>query len=149
MTRHLPPIRFKRKRDEGRSTQVVLIVLVCLIILFLALNFVWAQQIESIGREIQEQTEDLDAEKRQRNALLVEISETGSQRNLAMAAWKLGYRPQTPLYLPLGQPLIDPAGNSLTPGDLTVVGAGAEAVPDPMTGSLWDLMMQPFVADAP
>jgi hypothetical protein len=142
-------MRFKRRRDEGPSTQVVLIVLVCLIILFLALNFVWAQQIESIGREIQERTEELEAEGRQRDALLIKISETGSQRNLALEAWRLGYRPSTPIYLPLAQPLIEPVLAGTESSDSGTSEARSGAQPEPTGGSLWDLLTWPFVADAP
>jgi Tfp pilus assembly protein PilO len=137
MTRHLPPIRFQRKRDADRSTQIVLVVLVCLIVLFLALNFVWAQQIESIGRDVQEQTAELAAEERMQDALLAEISEAGSQSSLALEAWRLGYRPRIPIYLPLARESIEGSGS------------GAEGGADPRADSLWDLVTEPFAVDVP
>jgi hypothetical protein len=91
------------KRTQGPSIQAILIVSVILIILFLWLNFVLTQQIESIGREIQEKAHELNGIERHKDALLSEISATASQQEMARRAWALNYRPQTPVYLPLAE----------------------------------------------
>ena len=85
--------------------QVILVVFVALFILFLWLNFVLTQEIESIGRDIQAKTMELQAIERRQSVLLKEISVLGSQERMADQAWVLGYRPQQPVYLSIAEPL--------------------------------------------
>jgi len=84
---------------------LVLVIAVALFILFLWLNFALTQEIESIGREIQEKTRELEAMERGRDSLLKEISKASSQLEMADKAWDLGYRPQTPVFLLVVEPL--------------------------------------------
>lgn len=104
MARQLASTQLKRIRTSP-SLQLVLVIAVALFILFLWLNFALTQEIESIGREIQEKTQELEAIERRRDSLLKEISETSSQLEMADKAWDLGYRPQTPVFLPVVEPL--------------------------------------------
>lgn len=104
MARQLASTQLKRIRTTP-SIQLVLVIAVALFILFLWLNFALTQEIESIGREIQEKTQEREAIERRRDSLLKEISETSSQLKMADIAWDLGYRPQTPVFLPVVEPL--------------------------------------------
>ena len=101
MTSHLPSIPSKRGQ-KSPSLQVILIAFVALFILFLWLNFVLTQKIESIGREIQVKTAELNAAERRHEALLKQICEVGSEQEMANIATTLGYRPQTPVYVVVG-----------------------------------------------
>jgi hypothetical protein len=96
---------------------VTILVFVALFVLFLWLNLVMAEQIESRGREIQVNTEELRTVERRQKALLKEISTVGSEKRLAEQAVKLGYHPQTPIYLPLAHALAQPGGDLLGSGD--------------------------------
>jgi len=80
-------------------------VFVALLISFLWLHFILAQQIESVGREIQIAQEDLDKIRRQNYALQGDISLVGTQKEMAQRAKALNYQPQQPLYLPVDQQL--------------------------------------------
>lgn len=104
MAGHLGSTRLKQ--TQGPSIQAILIVSVILIILFLWLNFVLTQQIESVGREIQEKAQELSVIERHKDALLSEISATASQQEMARRAWALNYRPQTPVYLSVTEPFV-------------------------------------------
>jgi cell division protein FtsB len=104
VARQLSSTQLKQIRTSP-SIQLVLVIAVVLFILFLWLNFALTQEIESIGREIQEKTRELQAIERRQDSLLKEISETSSQLEMADKAWDLGYRPQTPVFLPVVEPL--------------------------------------------
>ena len=93
--------------------QVILVVFVALFVLFLWLNFVLTQEIESIGRGIQAKTEELQAIERRQSVLLKEISVLGSQERMADQAWTLGYQPQQPVYLSIAEPLDQGAGEAV------------------------------------
>lgn len=113
MTEQLPPGAFKGRRTRGPSLQAVLVAFISLVILFLWLNFVLTQEIESMGREIQVRNQDLSALERQNEALLGEISVAGSERNLAQRAKSLGYGPDMPVYLTIHEPIIGPSSDAL------------------------------------
>lgn len=104
MARQLASTQLKRIRTSP-SIQLVLVIAVALFILFLWLNFALTQEIESIGREIQEKTQELEAMERGRDSLLKDISKASSQLEMADKAWDLGYRPQTPVFLLVVEPL--------------------------------------------
>jgi len=106
----------KRKGSASPSMQVTILVFVALCVLFLWLNLVMAQQIESRGREIQVKTEELRAVERRQEALLKEISAAGSEQRMAEQAAALGYRPQAPIYLPVAHALAEPAGDQADSG---------------------------------
>lgn len=112
MTKQLPSGAFKARRTRGPSLQAVLIAFISLIILFLWLNFVLTQEIESMGREIQVKNQELRALERQNDALLRRISVAGSERNLAQRAKSLGYRPDMPVYLMIDEPIIGPSSDA-------------------------------------
>lgn len=105
MTHQQPSGFFKGRRARGPSLQAVLIAFISLVILFLWLNFILTQEIESIGREIQVKTRELGALERQNDALLREISVAGSELNLAQRAKSLGYKPDMPVYLAVDEPI--------------------------------------------
>jgi hypothetical protein len=105
VTSHLPSIPSKRG-PKSPPLQVILIAFVALFILFLWLNFVLMQEIEAIGREIQVKTAELKTVERRHEALLREICEVGSEQEMANMATGLGYRPQTPVYMVVGKPLV-------------------------------------------
>lgn len=106
MTKQLPSDPFNGRRARGPSLQAALIAFISLVVLFLWLNFVLTQEIESMGREIQVRNEELRALERQHDALLREISVTGSERNLAQRANALGYRTDMPIYLMIDEPIM-------------------------------------------
>jgi hypothetical protein len=108
MAGHLPSTAARK----GPSIAVILIIYAALFILFLWFNFVLSQEIESVGREIQVRTEELNASLRQRDALLKEISVVGSQERMSERATELGYQPQTPVFLSVAEPLV-PAGGDV------------------------------------
>ena len=105
MSRQAPPVLFRYQSDTGPSLTVVLAVFVALFVLFLWLHFIVAQQIESVGREIQVKTEELHRIERQIQDLQRQIAIAGSQKRLALRAQSLGYQPQKPVYLRVHGPL--------------------------------------------
>jgi cell division protein FtsB len=109
VTENTSTIRYTAKVSSP-SIQVILVVFVALFILFLWLNFVLTQEIESIGREIQAKTEELQTMERRQDVLLKEISVISSQERMADQAWTMGYQPQTPVYLSVAEPLGQAAG---------------------------------------
>ncbi len=139
MTGQVPSSPLKRIRNHNPSVQAILIAFVLLFVLFLWLNFSLAQEIESLGREIQVKTDKLRALERRQGALLKEISVASSQQKLADEAWTLGYRPQTPVYVPITQPLQpatgDGAGSRWQPA--ASVNEGRPADP---SQSLWEIV---------
>lgn len=116
MTEQLSSGAFRGMRTRGPSLQAVLVAFISLVILFLWLNFVLAQEIESMGREIQVKNQELRALERQNEALLREISAAGSERNLAQRAKSLGYGPDMPVYLTIEEPIIGPYSDALAKG---------------------------------
>lgn len=153
MTSHLPSIPSKRGQ-KSPSLQVILIASVALFILFLWLNFVLTQRIESIGREIQVKTAELDAAERRHGALLKEICEVGSEQEMANMAFTLGYRPQTPVYVVVGGPFVQASskvvasgGQSATLPDGEEWGATVEA--NNLLGVLARQLQTPELGDGP
>jgi hypothetical protein len=114
-----------------------------LFILFLWLNSALAQGIESIGREIQEKSEELDVLKRRETDLLREISIASSEQKLADEAWALGYRPQTPVYLQVAQPLAE-ATNDVEGSGWRLTSSANGGPPRAYSShSLWDIVARP------
>jgi len=105
LSRQPPPILFRYRPATGPSVTVVVAVFVALFVLFLWLHFIVAQQIESIGREIQVQTEELQRIERHSRDLQRQIAIAGSQKRLSFQAKSLGYQPQKPVYLRVEEPL--------------------------------------------
>jgi Ca2+/Na+ antiporter len=142
VTENSSPIRYQSRADLSLSVQVLLIVFVALFILFLWLNFALTQEIESIGREIQEKTEELRAVERQQGALLKEISVVGSQQAMSDQAWALGYLPQTPVYVPIAQPLELATSQATQYGGQVAASASAGGEANQPARTLWDLLSQ-------
>jgi cell division protein FtsB len=115
VTSHLPSMPSRRGR-KSPPLQAILVVFVALFILFLWLNFILTQQIESIGREIQVKTKELNRVERRHEALLKEICEVASEQEMANMATRLGYRPQTPVYVAVGRPFVQAPNDALANG---------------------------------
>jgi hypothetical protein len=126
---------------------------VVLFILFLWANFGLTQQIESIGRDIQAKTEELQSLEQQGDAYRQEISEKGSQRNMSVRARLLGYQPQAPFYLPMTEPLAEPESEAPVPEGASSTLASSEGIRAQTANSLWLLLTggsaQPDSATAP
>lgn len=99
------PVLLRYKRKQIPSTGIVIAVLVALLLLFLWLHFILAQQIESAGREIQLKTEELNKIERHNHELRREISIAASQQRMVERSERLGYEPQQPVYLLVDHPL--------------------------------------------
>lgn len=139
MTENTSTIRYTAKRSSP-SIQVILVVFVALFILFLWLNFVLTQEIESIGREIQAKTEEFQIIERRKDVLLKEISVIGSQERMAGQAWSMGYRPQTPVYLSVAEPLGQATSEANDSGEQPAAPVSAGEQSAGRTRSLWDLL---------
>jgi cell division protein FtsB len=139
VTENRSTIRYTAKVSSP-SIQVILVVFVALFILFLWLNFVLTQEIESIGREIQAKTEELQVIERRQGVLLKEISVIGSQERMAEQAWLVGYRPQTPVYLSVAEPLGQAASEATEYGGQPAASVSAGEQSAERTRSLWDLL---------
>jgi cell division protein FtsB len=119
-----------RKRGQGQrhttrrgpSLETAIAVSIALFILFLWLHFVLAQELESVGRQIQERTYELERADRENAALEAQIAETGNQENMSRRAKELGYDIRTPTYLvisePLGRPQSDETSEGTRPADV-------------------------------
>jgi cell division protein FtsB len=136
----LPRISFRSKRSRTPSTQALIVIFISLFILFLWLNFVLTQQIESIGRDIQVKTEELQALEQQGDAYRQEISDIASQRKMSERARLLGYQPQAPFFLPMSEPFAEPESEAPIPGRQAVTLASGEGVQARTANSLWLLL---------
>jgi len=96
-----------------------------LLILFAWLHLILALQIASTGRQIQIATEELQKLKRDNMALVRDTAIAESEEKMAERAAALGYGPQAPVYLSLGQTLTT-AGSAIGSSD-TQDGAGLVA----------------------
>jgi len=104
----------QRRHDSWQVTGIVLAVFAALLILFFWMQFIVAQENESIGRAILEQTEELNRIERENMALRQHIAATCTEEVMAGRAQALGYNRQQPLYLLLNHPLVPAAGGSRT-----------------------------------
>lgn len=101
-----------------------------LLILFGWLHLILSLQIASTGRQIQVMQQELERSQRDNRALVRAIAEAEAQQNMAVRATVLGYGPQTPIYLPLTQPITA----ALTSGPEHPAGKG-QAATGPAAGS--------------
>lgn len=115
MKSHLPSIP-SRRGQKSPPIQVILVAFVVLLILFLWLNFILTQELESIGREIQVKARELNRVERRHEALLKEICEVASEQEMANMATALGYQPQTPVYVAVETPLVQASGEAFASG---------------------------------
>ena len=124
----LPRVSFRSKRSRTPSIQALIVIFISLFILFLWLNFGLTQQIESIGRDIQAKTEELQSLERQGDAYRQDISDKESQRKMSERARLLGYQPQAPFYLPMSEPLVEPESEAPVPAWQATTLASGEGV---------------------
>ena len=136
----LPRVSFRSKRSRTPSIQALIVIFVSLFILFLWLNFVLTQQIETIGRDIQVKTEELRSLQRQGDAYRQEMSATGSQWNMSEKARLLGYQPQAPVFLRMSEPLAEPVSDAPGPAGQSGVLASSEGVRAQPASRLWLLL---------
>lgn len=139
MTENRATIQYTAKVSSP-PIQVILVVFAALFILFLWLNFVLTQEIESIGREIQAETAELQAVERQQRVLLKEISVLGSQSRMADQARMIGYQPQTPVYLSVAEPLDQAAGEAMEYSGLAAASVSVVEQSVQSSRSLWALL---------
>lgn len=76
-----------------------------LLILFAWLHLILALQIASTGQQIQLATEELQRLKRDNMAVVRDTAVAESEENMTRRALELGYGPQVPVYLSMGQTL--------------------------------------------
>ena len=149
----LPGVSFRSKRSRTPSIQALIVIFISLFILFLWLNFGLTQQIESLGRDIQARTEELQSLERRGDAYRQQISEIESQRNMSERARLLGYQPQAPFFLPMSEPLAEPEGEVPVPGSSSTTLASGEGVQVQAASRLWLLIsgrsVEPNSAVAP
>jgi cell division protein FtsB len=140
VTSNLSSTLLKQGRNHRPSMQAVLVIFIALFVLFLWFTFVLNQEIESIGRQIQERTDELRANERRREAILKEISASESQRDMSRRAEQLGYQPQVPIYLPVTKPLAGARRDGPAHGFLDMPTSGQEW---PALGleTGWDLLV--------
>jgi cell division protein FtsB len=140
----LPRISFKSRRSRTPSVQALIVIFISLFILFLWLNFVLTQQNESIGREIQATTKELQSLERQGDAYRQEFSEKESQKNMSERARLLGYQPQTPFFLSISQPLAQPVSEAPVPVWQSATLASSEGLQAQTSNRLWILLARQF-----
>ena len=105
MTKHSQPTK-RSERAAPASTVPVRTMLfggAALLILFAWLHLILALQIASTGRQIQIATEELQKLKRDNMAVVRDTAVAESEEKMAERAAALGYGPQAPVYLSLGQ----------------------------------------------
>ena len=145
----LPRVSFRSKRSRTPSIQALIVIFISLFILFLWLNFGLTHQIESIGRDIQVRTEELQSLERQGDAYRQEISDKESQRVMSERARLLGYQPQAPFFLPMSEPLAEPESEAPVPGWQSTTLASGEGIQAQTANRLWLLLTKPDSATAP
>jgi len=136
----LPRVSFRSRRSRTPSTQALIVIFISLFILFLWLNFGLTQQIESLGRDIQVKTEELQSLERQGDARRQEISDKESQRNMSVRARVLGYQPQAPYFLPMSEPFAEPESEAPVPEWQSTILASGEGVQAQTANRLWLLL---------
>lgn len=132
----LPRIFSISRRGRTPSIQALTVAFITLFILFLWFGFGLTQQIESMGRQLQVKTEELEKLRRQADAYRREISARGSQFNMAERARLLGYQPQAPFFLPVSEPLAEPASELPSPSGQATIHAGSASAEGHATNQL-------------
>ena len=122
----LPRLSFRSRRSRIPSIQSLIVIFITLFVLLLWFNFALAQRIESTGRKIQTGTEELGLIERESDAYRREIAEAMSQAKISERARLLGYQPQAPIFLTMGEPLAEPVSAAPPPaGQSTTLASGA------------------------
>jgi len=124
-----PSALFERHRPTSPALQFALAAVVALLILSLWLHLFLALEIESIGRDIDVRTEELERLQRENLARVGQITLLESQRRMAGEATAMGFRPQQPLYLAVDHPLAQPESTAGESAFLNIwaLGAGRQA----------------------
>ena len=144
MKSKLPRIFSISKRRRTLSVQALIVAFLTLFILFLWFSFGLAQQIESMGRQLQVKTERLELLQRQADEYRRDISVKGSQYNMAERARQLGYQPQAPFFLLIEEPLAEPASEAAPPGGQGAIYAGDASTGGQTTDQLMLLLTGGF-----
>ncbi len=120
---------FERNRPKNAGLQFALAAVIALLILSLWLHLFLALEIESMGRDIDVKTEELERLQRANLAMMNQITLLDSQRRMASEATAMGFGPQRPLYLAVDQPLASPASPVQVSSFLSIwdVGAGRQS----------------------
>ncbi len=132
----LPRIFSISKRRRTPSIQALIVAFITLFILFIWFSFGLTVQIESMGRQLQVKTDELELLQRQADAYRKEISVRGSQFNMAERARLLGYQPAAPFFLTVAEPFAEPAGDLPSTSGQATVHAGAASTEGQTTNQL-------------
>jgi len=134
-----PTAQLEVHRLKSPPIGMAVAAVVALLILTQWLHFLLSIEIESMGREIDVKTAELQRLQRENLATMRQITLLESQRRMADEATAMGFRPQQPLYLAVERPIAprsSRAGGSafftiwtLGPGKA----AAAEGSPDELT----------------
>jgi cell division protein FtsB len=150
MASHTLPIPFPQagKRTRARvvvrtpSLQAIAMACVALLILLFWLHFVLAMGILSTGQDIQNRTADLERIERANAVLRYQIATATSQENMILRATEAGYQPQTPLFLPLANPLPEPTDGAQGEGRKLLANEAGDQTPTRLARSWRDLLVQ-------
>ena len=148
MTRRLPRLRLRARRSRIPTIQALIVIFVLMFILFLWLNFALAQRTESVGREIQAKTQELESLERRGDALRKAISVEASQERMAARARVLGYQPQAPFFLPMSEPLVESVSEAPAPVEQSDTVASGDNGATPAANKLLLLLRGPVVGPA-
>ena len=126
------------------ALHIIVAVLIALLLLFLWMRFILAMQLETTGREIQEEMVVLERLERQNAALGRKIAENSSQEVLTRRVQEMGYELKTPHYLSLARPLLEPGNGSSEEG--TRSSASSDDVDTTLPGALplFDVLADAF-----
>ena len=148
MKGRLPRLRLRGRRSRIPTIQALIVIFVLLFILFLWLNFALAQRTESVGREIQAKTQELESLERRGDALRKAISVEASQERMAARARVLGYQPQAPFFLPMSEPLVESVSEAPAPVEQTATLSSSGNAATPAANKLLLLLRGPLVGPA-
>jgi cell division protein FtsB len=144
----MPRLRLRARRSRIPTIQALIVIFVLLFILFLWLNFALAQRTESVGREIQVKTQELESLERRGDALRKAISVEASQERMAARAHVLGYQPQAPFFLPMSEPLLETVSEAPAPVEQIATLSSSGNAATPAANKLLLLLRGPIVGPA-
>ena len=143
MTKNVRPAK-----ETGKAAPAAIVPLrtalfggAALLILFAWLHLILALQIASTGRQIQIATEDLQRLRRDNTAVIRDTAIAESAEKMTARAAALGYGPQAPVYLVLGQ------ASATTGGEVDGSYARADSGPLPVAGGNQNRTLSEFLLD--
>ena len=148
MKRRLPRLRLRARRSHIPTIQALIVIFVLLFIFFLWLNFALAQRTESVGREIQAKTQELESLERRNDALRKAISIKASQKSMDARARVLGYQSQAPFFLPMSEPLVESVSEARVPVEQSESHASGGNAATPAANKLLLLLSGPILGPA-